>query len=63
MRRKPEVDVDEVGQLVAEAAGIAASKGSARLWRQVRQTRTRLQPWASSRAVRRLDDLLRSCVA
>ncbi|MGH8899635.1 MAG: hypothetical protein ACRDZ4_22055 [Egibacteraceae bacterium] len=62
MRPRPEVDVDETCQLVAEAAGIAANKGSARLWRQVRETRTRLQPWRTSRAVRQLDERLRSYV-
>lgn len=60
MRCKSQVDIDEVGQLVSEAAGIAANKGSARLWRQVRETRTSVQPWASSRAVRKLDEQLRS---
>jgi tetratricopeptide (TPR) repeat protein len=63
MQRRSEVDADELCQFVAEAAGIAANKGSARLWDLVLKTRTRLQPWATSRAVRQLDELLRSYTA
>ncbi len=53
-------DVDEVCHLLGEAGGIAASTGSARLWREVRDGRTQLQPFRSSRAVQDLDDVLAS---
>jgi hypothetical protein len=53
-------ELDRVGELLAEASTIAATKGSARTWRQVCDSRARLDHWASSRAVRALDDHLRS---
>ncbi|MGH8932008.1 MAG: hypothetical protein ACRDZO_15650 [Egibacteraceae bacterium] len=45
-------DVDEVCQLLIEAGGIAASTGSARMWREIRDGRTQLRPFRSSRACR-----------
>ena len=51
-------DVDEICQLLTEAGGIAASTGSARVWREVCDGRNQLRPFSSSRAVHDLDDFI-----
>jgi DNA-binding XRE family transcriptional regulator len=51
-------EIDEAARVVGDAAGLAAQTRSARLMKELRTTRTRMQPWQSTQAVRVLDDQL-----
>jgi len=51
-------DVDQAARLVGQAATLAARNRSARLVGELRTTRGQLQPWAKTKAVRELDELV-----
>jgi transcriptional regulator with XRE-family HTH domain len=53
-----EGEVDEAVRLSLEALEVAGRTGSARGVQRVREARSQLDPWATSRAVRELDDCL-----
>lgn len=50
-------EIDEAARVVGNAAGLAIRTRSARLLQELRTTRTRLQPWQDTQAVKELDDL------
>lgn len=54
-------EVDEAARVVGDAAGLAVQTRSARLLKEVRATRTRMQPWRGTQAVSVLDDQLVAC--
>jgi hypothetical protein len=45
-------------RVVGDAAGLAAQTRSARLAKELRTTRARMQPWQDTHAVKELDDRL-----
>jgi ATP/maltotriose-dependent transcriptional regulator MalT len=51
-------EVDEAARVVGDAAGLAAQTRSARLAKELRTTRARMEPWQSTLAVKALDDQL-----
>lgn len=54
-------EIDEAARVVGEAAGLAVQTRSARLVKEVRATRARMQPWQGAQAVSALDDQLVAC--
>ncbi|MGQ0717769.1 MAG: helix-turn-helix transcriptional regulator [Pseudonocardiales bacterium] len=54
-------DIDEAARVIGDAAGLAAQTCSARLVRELRTTRARMQPWQDTQAVSVLDDQLAAC--
>jgi hypothetical protein len=54
-------EIPEATARLTEAADITKQHSSARLADEIKQARTRLEPWASTTYVRRLDETLRSC--
>ncbi|MEV0592376.1 hypothetical protein [Nonomuraea cavernae] len=53
-------EIPEATARLAEAADITGQHSSARLAAEIAQARTRLEPWATTTYVRRLDETLRS---
>ncbi|MGH3873647.1 MAG: helix-turn-helix transcriptional regulator [Pseudonocardiaceae bacterium] len=51
-------EIDEAARVVGDAARLAAKTRSPRLVRELRATRTRMQPWQGTQAVSALDDQL-----
>ncbi|MGH3717399.1 MAG: helix-turn-helix domain-containing protein [Pseudonocardiaceae bacterium] len=51
-------EIDEAARVVGSAAGLAAQTRSARLVKELRTTRARMQPWQTTQAVTMLDDQL-----
>ena len=51
-------DIDEAARAVGDAAELAAQTRSARLVKELRTARTRMQPWQDTQAVKTLDDQL-----
>lgn len=54
-------EIDEAARVVGDAVGLAAQTRSARLVKELRATRARMQPWQHTRAVSVLDDQLVAC--
>ncbi|MGW0805411.1 hypothetical protein [Nonomuraea sp. NPDC002799] len=54
-------EIPEAVAKLTEAAGISRQHSSARLTDEIAQARTRMNPWADTTYVRRLDETLRSC--
>ena len=54
-------EIDEAARVVGDAAGLAMQTRSARLVKEVRTTRARMQPWQGTQAVSVLDDQLVAC--
>jgi hypothetical protein len=54
-------EIPEATARLTEAADITRQHSSARLADEINQARTRLQPWATTTYVRRLEETLRSC--
>jgi hypothetical protein len=54
-------EVDEAARVAGDAAGLAAQTRSARLVRELRTTRARMQPWQGTQAVSMLDEQLAAC--
>jgi len=54
-------EIDEAARVVGDAAGLAVQTRSARLVKEVRATRARMQPWQGTQAVSVLDDQLVAC--
>jgi hypothetical protein len=48
-------EIDEAARVVGDAAGLAAQTRSARLVKELRSTRARMQPWQGTQAVSVLD--------
>ncbi|MDQ3760857.1 MAG: hypothetical protein M3460_03925 [Actinomycetota bacterium] len=51
-------EIDEAARIVGEAAGLAARTHSARLVKELRTTRARMQPWQNIEAIKALDGQL-----
>jgi transcriptional regulator with XRE-family HTH domain len=51
-------EIDEAARVVGDAAGFAGQTRSARLVKELRTTRARMQPWQDTHAVKELDDRL-----
>ena len=51
-------EIDEAAQVIGSAASLAARTRSARLVKELRTTRARMQPWQDTQAVRELDEQL-----
>ncbi len=51
-------EIDDAARVVGDAAGLAAKTRSARLVKELRTTRTQMQPWQDVQAVKILDDQL-----
>lgn len=51
-------EIDEAAQVVGTAAGLATQTRQARLVRELRMTRARMQPWQDAPAVKALDEQL-----
>ena len=54
-------EIPEAAARLTEAAHITRQHSSARLAGEIDQARARLEPWATTTYVRRLDETLRSC--
>lgn len=51
-------EINEAARVVGDAAGLTAQTRAPRLVRELRTTRTRMEPWANTDAVRALDEQL-----
>jgi DNA-binding XRE family transcriptional regulator len=51
-------EIEEAARVVGDAAGFAGQTRSARLVKELRTTRARMQPWQDTHAVKELDDRL-----
>ncbi|MBV9142600.1 MAG: helix-turn-helix transcriptional regulator [Pseudonocardiales bacterium] len=49
-------EIDEAARVIGDAAGLAAQTHSARLVKELRTTRARMQPWQTTPAIKQLDD-------
>jgi tetratricopeptide (TPR) repeat protein len=54
-------DIEEAARVIGEGVALAVRIRSARLTREVRTARERMEPWQDTRAVRELDDRLGGC--
>lgn len=54
-------EIDAAGRVVGDAAELAVQTRSARLVKELRATRARMQPWQGTQAVSVLDDQLVAC--
>jgi transcriptional regulator with XRE-family HTH domain len=54
-------EIDEAARVLGDAAGLAVQTRSARLVKELRTTRARMQPWQGSQAVSALDGQLVAC--
>ncbi|GAA3540317.1 hypothetical protein GCM10022419_020520 [Nonomuraea rosea] len=54
-------EIPEAAAKLGAALEIASRHSSAQLTDEIRQTRARLEPWADTTYVRRLDEALQSC--
>lgn len=51
-------EIEEAARVIGDAAGLAAQTRSTRLMKELRTTRTQMQPWRDNPAVKTLDDQL-----
>lgn len=51
-------EIDEAAQVIGSAAALSAQTHSARLTKELRTTRVRLEPWRETQAVKELDERL-----
>ncbi len=51
-------EIDEAARVIGSAASLAARTRSARLVKELRTTRARMQPWQDSQAIKELDEQL-----
>jgi len=54
-------EIDEAAWVIGNAAGLAAQNRQARLVKELRTARTRMQPWQGTQAIRALDERLARC--
>jgi hypothetical protein len=54
-------EIGDAARVVGDAAGLAVQTRSARLVKELRMTRARMQPWQGTQAVSVLDDQLAAC--
>ena len=54
-------EIDEAARVIGNAAGLAAQNRQARLVKELRTARTRMQPWQRTQAIRALDERLARC--
>jgi len=54
-------EIDEAAWVIGNAASLAAQNRQARLVKELRTARTRMQPWQGTQAIRALDERLARC--